>query len=127
MVNHSAGKGSPEEVQRFLVPFVAAYMIVILSFILGFMVKVSYFVHLIRTDLVDKNAKTVWGVLFLFFNTLPMIPYFIVVVWPSPENGTPVPATSLAPPPVSEPTMPVPPPEPKVRKRIIRRTNKKAP
>jgi nitric oxide reductase large subunit len=62
------------------------YVLIIGAVIFGFLINICYFIHLVRTEQINKDHKTLWVVLFLIFNVLAMIVYWFLVVWPEPEK-----------------------------------------
>jgi uncharacterized membrane protein YedE/YeeE len=62
------------------------YVLIIGAVIFGFLIHIAYFIHLVRTEQINKDSKTLWVVLFLIFNVLAMIVYWFLVVWPEPEK-----------------------------------------
>jgi magnesium-transporting ATPase (P-type) len=73
----------PEDILWAIFSF---YGLFFLGIILGFLIHISYFIHLVRNDALDKNMKTLWVVLFLVVNILAMIVYWCLNVWPEPES-----------------------------------------
>jgi len=81
-------KGTPNtnfNPTEFIGSLVGFYALILLAVLLGFLVHISYFIHLVRNDNLNKDMKTLWVVLFLIVNVLAMIVYWFLNVWPEPE------------------------------------------
>jgi hypothetical protein len=78
---------TPPMPEEFIGAFVSFYGLIILGVILGFFIHISYFIHLVRRDEMNKDTRTLWVVLFLVLNILAMIVYWFMVVLPQPEPG----------------------------------------
>ncbi len=78
---------SPEFPGQILAGVFLFYGLLLLGVLLGFLIHISYFIHLVRKEGMDKNTKTLWVVLFLVVNILAMIVYWFMVVLPEPEPG----------------------------------------
>lgn len=85
--NLSKGMPAPPHVpEEFLWAIFSFYGLFLLGIFLAFLIQISYFIHLVRNDALDKNMKTLWVVLFLVVNILAMIVYWCLNVWPEPES-----------------------------------------
>src|SRR5271170_4003615 len=65
-----APKPGPEFFNAFFKGFFLGYGLILMGVLSGFLVSISYFIHLVRTETVTKDMKTMWVVLFLVFHTL---------------------------------------------------------
>lgn len=92
IIPHLPQKGDPTP-SDFPASFIGAifgfYALIAIGVISAFLVHVSYFIHLVRNDEIDKNMKTMWVVLFLIVNILAMIIYWFLNVWPEPKSKPP--------------------------------------
>ena len=61
------------------------YGLLLLGIFLGFLIHISYFIHLVRKEDMTKDMKTMWVILFMVLNVLSMIVYWFMVVLPEPE------------------------------------------
>jgi magnesium-transporting ATPase (P-type) len=62
------------------------YGMILVGVVLGFLIVISYFIHMVRTERLNKDQRTMWAVLFVVFRTLAMIVYWFIHVWPEGEN-----------------------------------------
>jgi hypothetical protein len=86
--NLTAKGGHPSDLPvNFFAMIFSFYGLFLLGILMGFLVHISYFVHLVRADQLNKDFKTLWAVMFLVLNILAMIVYWFIVVWPEPEKG----------------------------------------
>lgn len=83
------GAGTPPEFPGHLLAGIFSfYGLLVLGIFLGFLVHVSYYIHLVRNGDLNKDMKTLWVVLFLVVNILAMIVYWFLNVWPEPKPKT---------------------------------------
>lgn len=77
----------PEFPQQFLMGFFLFYGLILVGVVLGFLIVISYFIHMVRTERLNKDQRTLWAVFFVVFRTLAMIVYWFIHVWPEEEAG----------------------------------------
>jgi hypothetical protein len=90
LIPNIPAKGTPPSSEfpaHLVTGILGFYGFLLLTILTGFLIHVSYFIHLIRTDQINKDHKTLWVVLFLVLNILAMIVYWFIVVWPEPEKA----------------------------------------
>jgi magnesium-transporting ATPase (P-type) len=76
---------SPELPQQFLMGFLFIYGLILAGVGLAYLIVISYFIHMVRTERLDKDQRTLWAVFFVVFRTLAMIVYWFIHVWPEEE------------------------------------------
>ena len=84
----SMPKGNQPPPPEFFVTFIGFYVLILGGIFLNWALNISYFIHLVRTDRLDKNGKTLWAVLFMVFQTLAKIPYWFLYVLPDGPEET---------------------------------------
>jgi len=79
-------KGTPPP-PGFFAGFILFYALFLGGIFLGFLISITYFIHLVRNEALSKDMKTLWVVLFLVLHIMAMIVYWFMVVLPEPEPG----------------------------------------
>ncbi len=77
---------APQMPEQLIGGLLIFYGLLLLGIFLGFFIHISYFIHLIRKDDMNKDMKTLWVVLFLVLNIIANIVYWFMVVLPEPES-----------------------------------------
>jgi hypothetical protein len=82
---------SPEVLTHLIEGLASFYVLIASGFLLSFLVQISYFLHLVRSETLNKDQRTLWVIMFLVFRTFAMIIYWFVHVLPGPP---PLPSNS---------------------------------
>ncbi|HVZ79575.1 MAG TPA: hypothetical protein VHE12_02095 [bacterium] len=75
----------PDFPKEMFVGIFLFYGLILAGVALGFLIVISYFIHMVRTDRLNKDQRTMWAVLFVIFRTLAMTVYWFIHVWPEEE------------------------------------------
>lgn len=89
MIPEKGGSSTPDMSGSAIAGMVGFYGLLMLGMFLGFLIHISYLIHLVRNETLTKDMKTLWVVLFTVLNILAMIVYWFMVVLPEPEPGSP--------------------------------------